>query len=91
MDVENGDPGRVRALVPGRIAEQRHLHAGAAEAFEAMAGAADDQHCGGVGRAVSRHVIASISPSRPSRGWTCVSTPSPRERAAAKNLSRASA
>src|SRR5664280_1036570 len=53
VDVEHGDAGIVCSLVPGGVFEQRTLHAGAAEAFDAVAGAADDENRRGVAWAVA--------------------------------------
>ena len=41
---------------PGGMAQRVHLHAAAAKALHAVAGAADDEQPLGVGRAVQHHV-----------------------------------
>ena len=46
VDVEHGDAGVVSGPVPVGVLEQRDLHAGAAEALDAMAGAADTSSAG---------------------------------------------
>jgi hypothetical protein len=53
MDVQHGDAGVVRRLAKARVGEQRVLHARAAETFDAMAGAGDQQHRRRIDRAVA--------------------------------------
>ena len=56
VHVQHRDVAFAHLRMPGRTLQQGHLHAGAAKALGAMAGAADDQQRGGVARALAHHV-----------------------------------
>ena len=56
VDVEHGDAGVGRGPVPVGVFEQGDLHARAAEALDAVAGAADDEQRPGVARPVAGDV-----------------------------------
>ena len=54
--VQHRHAGLARRRAQGGILQQRHLGARPAEALHAVAGAAQQQQAGGVGRAVTHHV-----------------------------------
>jgi hypothetical protein len=56
MQVEHGHALRMRRRAPISVMQRVHLHAAAAKALHAMAGAADDQQLVGIRRAITRHV-----------------------------------
>ncbi len=56
VHVEQRHAGGMRLLAEAGVGQQRALHARAAVALDAVAGAADQQHCGRVGRAVAHDI-----------------------------------
>jgi energy-coupling factor transporter ATP-binding protein EcfA2 len=56
VDVEHGHALGAGFFAPLGVVQRKHLHAAAAIAFHAMAGAADDEQAVGVGGAVTHHV-----------------------------------
>ena len=60
MDVEHRHASRMGLGSPLGVVQGKHLHTAAAITLGPVAGTADDEHGGGIARAVSHHVHGKV-------------------------------